>query len=1134
MPLQPLLLIGVGGSGAKALRTLRQTMLRRLRMQGWTGSTLPEAWQMLAIDTVTNQSRDGYSAPLLPGTDYLGLVPRAATYDQIVRPLIEGVPKDQQQSAFLGWLVEKIPGSVEHGAGQNRGVGRSVAAARLGALRIGIEQKLSKVQSAQATLSLESVAPLLGASSVSTTPMAWVISSIAGGTGAGMFLDVIEALKASDPQVGVQAQVVLFSPEIFQPLIDKGLGPGIGANALASLCEITSGVWGKQPSSGTVQLYEKGGMPAVAAGRGVASPAIGSRYNYIVGATNADGVPIGHLDHAYVAVGDSLSSLVLDENVLDRFNNFFRVNVFDNTWQAGVVGDESELKGLTDPQFTQPFASFGSSRVSLGTDRFLEYASVAFTRDVVERLLWPRFTPDDPRLARPDHVRIKAQVELSREEFIDRSGLNERGEDQNDVLSVLSGPEGRSIGAAFASKIVRLAADGVDQGGLAPSVWLQRLMLGVEARESKLRADMIEAVEAAARRFLSKLEGGLTRLVSEFAAREGHGIAVAHDLVSWLRSETAFVASSEMPAEQARYESLLTDIRGDLSQVLEGGLKTLPTGHAALKEAEARLVDRFARNVYESVLRQVAREVLNSVESELLAPIERALSLARVTLLAGAERDMMDDGTPNPYTKFPRVGERPGPEFRPGPTEMLLIPADEFPGHLEEQLRLTYGRELEGQWKQRTIERLVLDLALTEEDDSQAVGLLPGTTTWVPAPPRLRWSGGSPSSPAYDPLREVDDLRERAEQLFSDSSTAIGKFAGESLQGFLEHPDPATVNERQTAFLNSLVTAFNSSAPLASINKGLTPILHPLADGTIQASLAVSKIPLDPGTPHYTALEGKLTAIGMWDPMESPRWFGKTSAPQVDIFQVTGRAMSAMAFDTIMRPIHAQWTAMRGHPGQARSFWTWRRARPLIESLPISHEQVERMALGWTVAGILGLRENWTTGSNAKDHVTHVKVWDSSEDRWSEFPAPMLDRQASGFSLFPAVLASCSLAMLEANAASSLAPLTPYHALIALADTAPQGPLGRWILEGRTVTTGAPQPNADKAGTRADTPEHRRAEVVERLIRDQESLFADHCQRTTDMGDPFLEDQAWELRDLIDSAYHSAIRAAQTVEDLDV
>lgn len=72
--LSPVIIIGAGGSGGKTLRSLRQTLLRRLRAKGWTGD-IPEAWQFLEIDTVAVQSRENFPADLLPTQDYLGLVP---------------------------------------------------------------------------------------------------------------------------------------------------------------------------------------------------------------------------------------------------------------------------------------------------------------------------------------------------------------------------------------------------------------------------------------------------------------------------------------------------------------------------------------------------------------------------------------------------------------------------------------------------------------------------------------------------------------------------------------------------------------------------------------------------------------------------------------------------------------------------------------------------------------------------------------------------------------------------------------------------------------------------------------------------------------------------------------------------
>lgn len=1132
MPLQPLLMVGVGGSGAKTLRTLRQVMMRRLRMQGWEGSDLPVAWQMLAVDTVTDQSRDGYPAPLLPGTDYLGLVQKPGVYEHFKVPMVEAVPQGLRQDAFLGWLPEKVPGSLIHGAGQNRAVGRAVAAAKLGDIRAGLKAKLDVVSTQKAIQSLNAVAPLLGATGVSSSPMAWVISSLAGGTGAGMFLDVIEALKAVDMGVGEQTQVVLFGPEVFQPLIDGGQGAGIGANTLAAISEITSGVWSAAPSKGTTLLYGRGGMQAAAAGRAPGKPAIGSRYNYVIGATNANGVPIGTLDAAYQAVGDSLAALLLDENVLDRFNNFFRINVFDNTWNPNTIGDQSGLKSATDAQFTQPFASFGSSRVSLGMDRFLEYSTEAFTREVVERLLWPRFTPDDPKLNRPDHERVRIQVELSQGEFIAQTGLNERGEENNAVLDAIDASEAKGIAGEFAASIVAKARGGVGSGGLPPADWLQRIMDGIVANDQELRIRLTGVVEARAKSFAATLEERLNRATSGFIARQGHGFNVGVELLKWLRDELTFVAGVEMPAEGERFQTLLTGIRAELSSVLEIGMKAIPVDHEAVRAAEAALRNKYARMVYEAIRRRIAGELLRAVEAELLAPMQSALEGARVELMHQAERPKMEDGNPNPFSVYPRVGDKAGKRFAPGPTELLLVPVTSYTERLEEVLRHTYGADLAGQWKQRTIERIILDLGLAEQDEERARGILLPESEWMPSRPELRWIDGAPQRPSYSPLAAIDGIRERAERLFTDTGTAIGKFVGQSLEDFLTTPDAAERQRRETDFIEKLIGAFESSAPLANIQGHTMAAVHPVPDGVgSKGTIAVSRIPLDPSGALYAQVEGRLTQAGIWDADTSPGWFGRTSAPQVDVFQALGRATSAIVHDSLMGPVAQAWAAVRNDPKAAKGFWTWRRSRPLTESIPASHDQLASMAAGWVIAGLLSLRRDEIEVDRAS---TLVSIWDPEGQRWTSFPSPMFDRRVKGFAVFPAVLAALPLAMVEANATSSIAAFAPYKALLAYGETDATGPMGRWILDGRTVTPGkAPEPDPAKAGI-ADMPEsERKALVLARIDRDI-ALFEEHCTGVVETRDMHRDDAAWELRDLMRTAYEDAKRATQALERLDV
>jgi hypothetical protein len=52
--LRPIIIIGCGGSGQKAVRYVRDSVARHLERKGWE-SGVPKAWQFLGIDTETTQ-----------------------------------------------------------------------------------------------------------------------------------------------------------------------------------------------------------------------------------------------------------------------------------------------------------------------------------------------------------------------------------------------------------------------------------------------------------------------------------------------------------------------------------------------------------------------------------------------------------------------------------------------------------------------------------------------------------------------------------------------------------------------------------------------------------------------------------------------------------------------------------------------------------------------------------------------------------------------------------------------------------------------------------------------------------------------------------------------------------------------
>jgi hypothetical protein len=95
-------------------------------------------------------------------------------------------------------------------------------------------------------------------------------------------------------------------------------------------------------------------------------------------------------------------------------------------------------------------------------------------------------------------------------------------------------------------------------------------------------------------------------------------------------------------------------------------------------------------------------------------------------------------------------------------------------------------------------------------------------------------------------------------------------------------------------------------------------------------------------------------------------------------------------------------------------FWEGRRARPLIESIPLDVETRRSMIAGWFIAPLFGMRklENRPSGRS-------VKIWNPTlgVPGWSSFPDPLLPTHPEDMSrmlwLLPQLLVSTGIALVK-------------------------------------------------------------------------------------------------------------------------
>jgi len=238
---RPFVFVGLGGSGGKTLRFLKAGLRRWLDDHEWDEPGVPEAWQFLHIDTPTipDGKELNQFVPMLEPGEYVGLVGDGVDYQAVSNALdnIEGMSDE-----LLGWRIDPVSLGVpiSEGAGQFRAVGRTVAMLQGKTIRNRLRNSFDRVKTphARAQLgALYSKATGLAPASAYPAPTVVVVSSLAGGTGAGLLVNVCDLLRELED--GSHTLAVLYTPEVFGTVAGAGVHP----NSLAAISEILNGHW---------------------------------------------------------------------------------------------------------------------------------------------------------------------------------------------------------------------------------------------------------------------------------------------------------------------------------------------------------------------------------------------------------------------------------------------------------------------------------------------------------------------------------------------------------------------------------------------------------------------------------------------------------------------------------------------------------------------------------------------------------------------------------------------------------------------------------------------------------------------------------------------------------------------------
>ncbi|MFC3448400.1 tubulin-like doman-containing protein [Amycolatopsis speibonae] len=1098
--LQKFLVVGVGGSGGVTLRMLRARLLEYLAERGYDGG-LPAAWQLIHIDVPLEQDRRPERIPLLPPSDYVGLAVEGLTYRDVDEMLCANGDPVVRHTA--GWRPDPDECNVapESGGGRFRAVGRVILGARMASAHERLRTAVNALHSEQANEEFSEVCRRLtgnGVPSQNPTQVV-VVTSLAGGSGSGLFLDVCDMLRQLEPSVQGRLVSVMYTPEVFDELSPADRA-GINPNALATVCELLNGRWnGEASSPDEFSFLRAAGAAAVDR-----ITTRGPRIPYLIGRTNGQ-VNYSDQGEVYEAVARGMTVWATSPEIQSRFSSYeignwaSRANGPDRT---GLTGDNTEI----------PLSSFGCASVGIGLDRFAGYSTDRLTREAVEHVLSGHWRVADEKVVNEEKAR-QDRVEVSVRSFLSNCGLDEQGPHRNDILDAIRG--GLSSDKARDDVRAQIRPKLLDR---VRAQWPSRADARLVAKRVTERMTEQWTTEFAAceARYFEATTGWIRDLqkviqkhTADLLAAEGGPVAV--DVLRQVKTELTEIVVKELVDELNSQKRMVSEMNSRVSAALSG-TTTMPADHPKVAQAVDAAIDCF-HNHTEVLVHELAIELIRDIGDNLLDPLRTALVGGLDSLQADRAGSSVQ---PSPVPGWP-VEDAPVPgSYYPAGNELVLERVSSYPEEFTRLLRAQSNDENDGNAITRARSAVI-----TGQDQSA----VETTKRWVPRDVRLR-QAQSPSSAKFKTGLALTALRERARDWIRRPDTPMARHLGQTLGTYLaEKGDRRQEHElRLENFRNLLAQAVKLSRPLIAID---APALMRVHQRSLGYREVMTPLPFPNGHPGQDAAR---KVFASHSDADFGQLLGTRDTERIDIFTFLDAPVQPAVISSLTRPIAAQWQQEKSQPNMA-GFWTWRRARGLPWFVPCPPAVRRNIVRGWFLARFL----NQINCEGGDLRTVPTGVW--TPDGYVKFPFPLLGKKIRKLNEWlPAVLESVALTVV------GVADSAPYERLIQLGESlerqdelSDRGELARWLEDGLTGA-GAPIPEPEVAGTRHDPPEDRVKFALQYVQK-----YQDHYDSFRDLplnaASALGVSRAWEIREDIWSAlatFHDAVVNGETIDPSDV
>jgi len=1016
MPLQPFIFVGVGGTGGKTLGVVRKTLDDALGRLGWTEGW-PAGWQFVHIDvpadtdTDTDTAANPYS---LPRTNYLPLTTRKSTYvgyhEEITKGLAAGTASPAERYvAWDSWRPEPasgVPVVLPNGAGQYRALGRVAVLRSLKSVEAGLRTAFESATTGEASMQLRRIEEMRGreVKPGDVKPNIFVIGSLSGGSGSGMFLDVTDVLRA---QGHVETVGILFTPDVFADA--KGtIDPGIAPNTFLALSEIANAMWTHREDDAPVsrnRLFDRAGV-SYPVGRG------GPAAVFLVGRKNGS-LSFDSADDIFKIVGRSLGELTLDGDLTTEVVGYDMTNV------ASTQDLTPDALGLSSPSGDDDLGSFramGFARLSVGRDFFDRYATDRLLRRVSLRLLDGHLERRQPGDVSSDDELLADLVDEVWPAFLLYSHLDEVNIDavaNDEVLNRLDAWSEKEVTAKiteFRTKVRDAITKSAEKGNINNVTARTEVVRTVEAA----RADktVANALDVATRRLAIKLQENLQTDIVSLVLRSvaSNGLPVTVALMDRLIARSTAGVSSlgrektdYAKTAKDRVRALLTPPPAAPAQFPAGSTEDIQT---IVNEATAVL-----RLHVRGHAAGVSNELLADIVVNLLEPWRRSVSdadgLLRLVLRPS-------QGT-SPLTIWPE--DLGVPEYlRPSKVEYLLDPIEGFP----EQFVRVVERSVAGPKGLAAVvtatEQIIAGLELGVNSKAKPVAKY--AQPWIPRTEAARPLGQTPAAAQLELAFSVDDLKQRVHDWITDQEKFSGQFLTESLADYLTDkltPAPQ-LQERQSTLVGSFDSMLKAGKPLVALQPQMTSAVH--GQDTPEFNLHTTALNVPGRLPDLrrkledvaTALLGTKQAVRFTDdPAQDAMMFVLLKIPY-----------HMLEVASVMEPVTQLWAG----GGIDKKFWKYRRARPLSEWVPLGPHARRALVAGWLAARLLG---NADAEGGAHGLILTLKA--NKKTYSIPTTGARADHKDEQIGI---LLESLVGAMVEAFSKKSLTPLEPFQHLIEL------------------------------------------------------------------------------------------------------